>query len=393
MVTPDVIDEFFIRMKRCTKCILPETFPGITFDEQGVCNYCHSHEPIRVFGEQALRQKLLKYKNLEKTYDCIVPLSGGRDSSYVLYQMVTQYQMRVLAVTIDHGFLRPEGIRNVTKAIERLKVDHIWLKNTEKKIQVAKENCKQKFQGWLKHPSIHTIVPVLNAGDKTMNLQLFHYAHEHHIPVVVGGNNIGNSIFEQEHWKTGFLGVFPDARGYYSLSDRMKLSFLFGMEYLKNPMNLSLPIFKEYVTGASVYFFESLLKPKDVDTLGFYDYVYWEEQKIVSTIMKELDWQGSKDTTTTWRADDASYPLINYMYWKLVGFTEHDELYSKMVREGQVSRTEALQHCLSDQKPRLPSLQQMFDEFGVTQEQVDDVLINYRTEFLKQVNPGLLASV
>ncbi len=371
-------------IKRCTKCILPETFPGITFDEKGVCNYCHDHEPITVLGEQELEKTLLKYKKNNGKYNCLVPVSGGRDSTYVLHQIVTKYNMKVLAITVDSGFLTTEGIRNIQTATNILKVDHVWLKNP-KNIQVAKENCKHKFHGWLKNPSINTIVPVLNSGDKTMNLQMFSYAHNHEIPVVMGGNNIGNSIFEQEHWKTGFLGVFPDARGYYSSSDRIKLSFLFGIEYIKNPSNFSYPIFKEYFTGASVYFFESVLKPKDVDTLGFYDYIYWDEKKILSTITKNLDWQGSADTTTTWRVDDASYPLINYMYLRLVGFTEHDELYSKMIREGQLTRNEALERCLSDQKPRLQRLQQMFEELDISKEQVDEVLEKYRMKLLASI--------
>jgi hypothetical protein len=166
--------------------------------------------------------------------------------------MVKKYHMRTLAITVDSGFLTKEGFQNIETVTKALHVDHVWLKN-EGKIDTSKQNCKIKFHGWLKKPSINTIVPVLNSGDKTMNLQMFQYAHDHNIPVVMGGNNIGNSIFEQEHWKTGFLGVFPNERGYYGPSDRLKLSFLFGVEYLRNPANFSFPIFKEYFKGASVY--------------------------------------------------------------------------------------------------------------------------------------------
>jgi hypothetical protein len=384
MTKRDEIENYFSTIRRCTKCILPETFPGIEFDDDGVCNYCHSHHPITVLGEQELKKTLSRYKDKGDTYDCVVPLSGGRDSTFVLHQMVTKYKMHVLTITVDSGFMRPEGIRNIETATKILNVDHVWLRNPEK-IRVAQENCKRKFHGWLQNPSINTIVPVLNSGDKTMNLQMFSYAHDHGIPVVMGGNNIGNSIFEQEHWKTGFLGVFPNERGYYAPSDRLKLSFLFGVEYLRNPTNFSFPIFKEYFKGASVYFFESFLKPNDVDTLGFYDYIYWDEKKILSTILKETGWKGATDTTATWRVDDSAYPLINYMYHTLVGFTEHDELYSKMIREGQLVRKEALQRCLSDQKPRLPSLQQTFEELDVTKEQVNDVLEKYRTKLLRRI--------
>ena len=377
-------ERFFSTMKRCTRCILPETFPGIKFDNQGRCNYCRDYNPVQVLGEKELIKTLSRYQNKGEEYDMVVPISGGRDSAFVLHQMVTKYKMHVLALTVDSGAILPEGYRNIKRITEVLDVPHVWLKD-EHQIKTAQENTKIKFQGWLKNPSIHTIVPVLNSSDKTMNLRMYQYAHDHHIPVVMGGNNVGNSTFEQEHWKTGFLGVFPNERGIYAKSDRMKLSFFFGLEYLKNPSNFKFPIFKEYAKGASVYFFESILKPNDVDALGLYDYIYWDEKKIVSTITKELDWRGGKDTSTTWRIDDAAYPLINYMYYKLVGFTEHDEMYSKMVREDQLSRKNALERCINDHKPKIHYVKKTCAELGVTLEQLDWVLENYRTKFLKNL--------
>jgi hypothetical protein len=377
------VETIFEHMRRCTRCILPETFPGIDFDIDGVCNYCHSHEPITVFGEERLRVVLDNYQNRGREFDCVVPISGGRDSAFVLHEMVKTYGMRVLALTVDTGAILPEGYANIEKITKTLQVPHVWLKD-EKQIQTAKENMRRKFHGWLKYPSINMVVPVLNSGDKTMNLRMFQYAHQHNIPLVIGGNNIGNSIFEQEHWKTGYMGVFPDTRGYYSGSDKIRLSVLFGMEFLRNPANYSFSVFKEYFTGAGVYFFETRMKPKDVDTLGFYDYVYWNEQKILSTITKECGWRSAEDSTATWRVDDAAYPLINYIYYHLVGFTEHDELYSKMIREGQINRDDALRRCQSDQEPRVQKLQQMFKDLDVTKEQVDDLLENYGRKLLEQ---------
>jgi hypothetical protein len=278
--------------------------------------------------------------------------------------MVKTYGMRVLALTVDTGAILPEGYANIQNITKTLQVPHVWLKD-EKQIQTAKENTRRKFHGWLKHPSINMIVPVLNSSDKTMNLRMFQYAHDHGIPLVVGGNNIGNSIFEQEHWKTGYMNVFPDARGYYSGSDKLRLSMLFGMEFLRNPANYSFSVFKEYFSGAGVYFFEKKLQPKDVDTLG---------------------WRKGDDSTTTWRVDDAAYPLMNYMYYELVGFTEHDELYSKMIREGQITRDDALRRCRSDQKPRTGYINKTCDELGISCDQIDHVLDHYRMVLWKQQN-------
>lgn len=374
----------FVNLRRCAKCILPETFPGIRFDDEGVCNYCRDYSLVKVSGEKALEQELAKYRNKGRKYDCIAPISGGRDSAFTLHQIVKKYKMRTLALTVDSGAILSEGHRNIKRITEVLGVDHVWIRD-EKHIRTAAKNTKIKFHAWLKKPSINTIVPVLNAADKQMNLKIFRYAHEHGIPLVLGGNNIGNSTFEQEHFKTGFMGVFPNERGFYSTYNKSRLALLFGWEFLKNRHNYHWSVFSEYVGGAFVYFFESLQKPNDVDTLGFYDYIYWNEKEVVPTVMNELDWNGAADTTATWRIDDSAYPLIDYMYLKLVGFNEFDEHYSKLVREGQIPRGEALERCLSDRAPRIPSLARIIEDLGVTKKQLDEVLDRYRQKLLTKI--------
>ena len=376
------MEEYFTNMRKCTRCILPETFPGIEFDKNGVCNYCLNYEPMTVYGEEELEKVLSQYINKGEKYDCIAPISGGRDSTFVLHQLVKKYKMRVLALTVDSGAILPEGYRNIKRITEVLNVEHVWLKD-EKQIETAQQNTKTKFHGWLKKPSINTIVPTLNAGDKLMNLRMYRYAKENKIPLVLGGNIVGNSNIEQGHLTTGFLGVFPDERGMHTTYNKIKLLFLFGLEYLRNPANFHIPVFKEYLGGILVYYFDALLKPKGVDSFGFYDYIYWNEEEILSTITKELDWKGASDLTSTWRIDDAAYPLINYIYYKLVGFTEHDEMYSKMIREGQITREEALKRCLADHESEWihgPRLLGIFEELEVTKEQVDEALEKYRKE-------------
>lgn len=375
---------YFETMKRCTKCILPETFPGISFDQEGVCNYCHDYQKASVFGEEALGQELSKYVGKGEKYDCLVPISGGRDSSFVLHHIVNKYRMSCLAITVDSGAMTQEGYRNIEKTTKALGVEHVWLKD-EGHIKKAQENTKIKFNAWLKKPSINTIVPVLNAADKQMNLRMFRYAHEHKIPLVMGGNNIGNCTFEQEHFKTGFMGVFPNERGFYSAMDKMRLSFLFGFEFLRNRHNYHWSVFSEYLTGALVYFFENIQKPDDIHTLGFYDYVYWNEKEVVTTIQEDLGWSGASDTTATWRVDDLAYPLIDYMYLRLVGFNEFDEHYSKLIREGQVNREQALKRSKSDGAPRIATITRICGELGVTKEQLDNTLDSYRSKLLSKI--------
>ena len=376
-------EDFLFSLRKCSRCLLPETFPGIYFDGEGVCNYCRNYERVKVFGEEALLRSLEKYRGKGKKYDCIVAISGGRDSAFVLHQIVRKYNMRTLALTVDSGFITEEGHRNIRAITEALGVDHVYLRDDEH-IRASWRNLKIMFHAWLKKPSINMIVPALNAADKTMNLQIYRYARENGIPLVIGGNNIGNCSFEQEHFKTGYMGVFPDERGNYAMFDKVKLTTFFAWEFLKNPGHYHWSVIQSYVSGALVYFFESILKPPEVDTLGFYDYIYWNENEILSTITK-IGWKGAGDTTATWRIDDMMYPLIDYIYLRLVGFNEFDEFYSKLIREGQISREEALKRCIIDRIPRPSILFYLLERLGVSKGELDEVLDKYRTQLLPKI--------
>ena len=106
-------------MHRCTRCILPESFPGISFDEHGVCNHCNAAD-----APEDLRQQRQQLKadmeaafeairaNPSGEFDALIAYSGGKDSSYILWMMREVYQLRCLAVTIDNGFISDRAIEN-----------------------------------------------------------------------------------------------------------------------------------------------------------------------------------------------------------------------------------------------------------------------------------------
>ena len=100
-------------MKRCINCVLPETFPGIKFDEDGVCNFCRNFRGAKNLEERKLRyrqrfEKLIKEHKGRVAYDAIMSYSGGKDSTYVLSILKERYRLNVFAVTFDNGFI-PDG--------------------------------------------------------------------------------------------------------------------------------------------------------------------------------------------------------------------------------------------------------------------------------------------
>jgi N-acetyl sugar amidotransferase len=113
-------------MKRCVKCNLPETHETITFDAQGVCNICSQHsskQDIDWGARKTQLDELVEQYRGTADYDCIVPFSGGKDSTWALYYLVKEYGLKPLVVRFDHGFMRPNLEANVKRTVRRLGVD------------------------------------------------------------------------------------------------------------------------------------------------------------------------------------------------------------------------------------------------------------------------------
>ena len=96
-------------LRRCTKCVLPETYPFISYDENGICNYCQKYKKQMFHGRVALEAILGKYRSKNGKPDCIVGFSGGRDSCYGLHVLKTEFGMNPIAYTYDWALVSSPG--------------------------------------------------------------------------------------------------------------------------------------------------------------------------------------------------------------------------------------------------------------------------------------------
>ena len=125
-----------VDVKRCVRCIMPETYPGVAFDEQGVCNFCRYFEKQwgkrmanpewQSRSEKQLRRIFEAAKRKNKTYDALVGISGGKDSSYMLYLFCEVFGLKVLSFTKDGGFLAEEAKARIKKLVTEFKVPHLY---------------------------------------------------------------------------------------------------------------------------------------------------------------------------------------------------------------------------------------------------------------------------
>lgn len=118
---------FSDKLKRCTRCLLPETYETIEFDAEGVCNLCRGAEFKKKeidWGERKLLLDRLVEKYRGKgDYDCIVPFSGGKDSTFQLYYLMEEYGLKPLVVRFNQGFMRSTIENNNQRTLKKLGVD------------------------------------------------------------------------------------------------------------------------------------------------------------------------------------------------------------------------------------------------------------------------------
>ena len=136
-------------MQKCNNCHLPETYETFQFNKQGVCNVCVQHETKHEVIDWDKRmeafEELVEQFRGKGDYDCIVPFSGGKDSTYILYKIITQHKLKPLVVSWDHGFYREGHMRNVERTLKILGADyHVFRPNMKVVGKLMLESLKRK---------------------------------------------------------------------------------------------------------------------------------------------------------------------------------------------------------------------------------------------------------
>jgi hypothetical protein len=129
-------------LRICNICILPETFPGLSFNAEGVCNFClksAKNKGAMAAEKEKYRQKFIELldefiirggpgRSKERSYDILMAYSGGKDSTYAMSLLKLKYGLRVLAVSFDNGFVSETASANIRKVTDNLGIDHIFFK-------------------------------------------------------------------------------------------------------------------------------------------------------------------------------------------------------------------------------------------------------------------------
>jgi len=328
--------------------------PFISFDSEGVCNYCRNYVPRNVpKNKEELFHLVEPYRKPGEENDCIVPFSGGRDSSYTLHLVVNELKMKPIAYTYDWGMVTDLGRRNISRICAKLGVENIIVAAD---IQKKRRYIAINLKAWLKSPNLG-MVSILTAGDK----QFFRYVERIKEQTGIKLDLWGINPLEVTYFKSGFLGVPPDfeEKRVYSHGARKQLRY----QYLRFRAMLESPGYfnRSLWDTLSGEYYRSFAKKHDY--FHIFDYWKWDE-KVIEDTLSYYNWEKAPDTKTTWRIGDGTAAFYNYIYYTVAGFTEHDTFRSNQIREGDLTRDEALELVNSENTPRYANIKWYLDILG-----------------------------
>lgn len=268
-MAPKKASPLFPNLRYCTRCCVPETQEGIKFDEMGICQACQSSEQKIHINWVEREKKLRKILNDAKAragnnYDCIIPISGGKDSTFQLHVLTKVYGMKPLAVTFSHNWWSETGWYNLQNDLEKFNVDHIIFTPNRALInKIVKRSVEMIGDvGWHDH-----------GGVGSFPLQV---AVRFKIPLLIWGE----SIAEASGRATYETPVHKFDREYF-----IKQSAKYRADEMV----------KGELTERDMYPF-TVPSQKDIDKVGVWgihlgDYVFWDEERQVDFIRDVYGWR------------------------------------------------------------------------------------------------------
>lgn len=355
-------------MKRCVKCILPETYKGISFNEEGICNYCINSKKIKYLGKESLLNEinsfLITKKDRNENYDCVIPFSGGQDSTYLLYYFVKVLKLRVVAYWANNGFVPEQTKKNIQKTMEILNVKLITIDNNH-----LKKCFKYHIESWISKPSPATIGLLCTGCYHPIISGLFRFVEKNNIPIIVWGV----TPFEHGSYKYDLLKLNPKSSSHYSYI----LGYL--QQMIKNPRLVINPTclieqMKEYF---NTYYLKKITENNKKGILflsPFLKYIRWREDEVSAVLENELKWKKNPDIETKWRGDCNIALLKLWLYKELIGYNDKEPGLSSLIRDGQINREEALRRLKEECEVPDMIVRKVLDENGIDFQKMKDAI-------------------
>lgn len=305
-----------IEQKSCRRCVMDTSDPNIVFDERGYCNHCVGAErllkarwfPNKV-GQERLNEILTKIisSGKSKEYDCVMGVSGGVDSSYLLYQATEVWGLRVLAVHVNAGWNSEVAESNIEKLVNKLNVDlYTYVVNWEE--------VRDLQLSYFKSGLINLDVP----QDHVFFAQLYKKAAKEKMKYILTGHNLATESITPASWG-------------YSPMDLRQIKYIqktYGSLKLKSFTTISL--FERLMF--SIYPGQKIIKPLD--------YMPYNKEEAKDFLQAKFNW---KDYGV--KHGESVFTRFYQNYWlpERYGFDKRKAHLSSQIISGLISREQALE--------------------------------------------------
>ncbi|MBA3662169.1 MAG: N-acetyl sugar amidotransferase [Gammaproteobacteria bacterium] len=302
-----------IPKKRCTRCLYDETTPTITFDVNGVCHYCHTHDQLDAQyqspeGRATLERIIekIRYEGRKKPYDVIVGVSGGCDSSFLVH-FAKEKGLRPLAVHYDNTWNSTIAVENIFNVLDKLNVE-LWTH------VVDNHEYDDLYKSILQCGTADLEAPTDLALASTLNMA----AEKYRIKYIFEGHSFKTEGLSPLGW------LYMDAKYIHSMHKK------FGkIKNLKTYPHLWLGKQMKWML---------LNRLKKIRPLWYIDY---NKEDVKKMLTQEFDWKWYGGHHLENRMTNFYH---SYFLPRRFGIDQRINGYAALVRSGQMEREEGLAH-------------------------------------------------
>jgi len=333
--------EAILTKQVCTRCINDILVPGISFDDEGVCSVCREYEKWD--------EKLNNFESLEKIwlerleqnrgkgkYDILLGISGGKDSTFVLYKLLKEYNLNVLTFTVENGFLTDWAREKIKTMVDYFGVDHKFVKIPEP-ILSAFYNYSINMSG----------APCTSCSYMVYSTTVA-LAMENNIPLTVHGRSRPQMLryFSAES-SDPFI---PFIKAALKPTDENLLRETYGQ--IASRVKKAMPeTFYEKIKS----FFPDFAIKKPVEFLPYFIYHHYNETEMVEFLEKNTVWQRPDKFDILTHFDCSAHDAAGYLY-EIVETRPHilPEV-SVLARTGIITREEAFKRLEAEKFNKMPT--------------------------------------
>ncbi len=348
----------FANMQYCVRCCMPSSNEGIEFDEMGICRACYSAEQKMhinwVEREKSLRKLLDYHKSLNRDYDCIVPISGGKDSTFQLHVVTKVYGLRALAVTFSHNWFTETGKYNLQNCLEKFNVDHIvFTPNRNLVNRIARQSLvKIGDSCWHCHSGV---------GAFAMQI-----AVKFNISLLIWGESAADLSGRSSY----FDPVIKFDRDYFT-----KMSAKVGPEEIAGDTISAREL--------SPWRLPSVEEIERVGVEGIHlgDYIFWDDERQMEFVRDVYDWREDRveGTYKGYKSVECIMAGVHdYTKFLKRGFGRGTDHASVDVRAGLLTREEAFELAKKHDTERPDALDYYLQITGYTEAEFEAVMLKHR---------------